>query len=61
MTLSKTTLAITLAVLSIGLNACTDSQKESVADAETQAKEVATQAKEKSAACMIKPKQVLLK
>ena len=48
MTLSKITLAMTIAALSVGLSACTDTQKESAQEVETEAKEMVIQAKEKS-------------
>jgi vacuolar-type H+-ATPase subunit H len=57
MTLSKTTLAMTFAALSIGLSACTDTQKETAKEAETEAKKMMTQAKEKSADLYDKTKE----
>jgi hypothetical protein len=57
MTLSKNTLAMTILTLSIGLSACTDTQKESAQKAETETKEMATKAKEKSAELYDKTKE----
>ena len=57
MTLSKTTLAITFATLSIGLSACTYNQKESAQEAETEAKEMVTKAKEESSKIYAKTKE----
>lgn len=48
MNLSKTPLVMALAALSLGLSACTDTQKESAQEVESEAKEMAIQAKEKS-------------
>jgi hypothetical protein len=48
MTFSKITLAIIFAILSIGLSACTENQKESAKEVGSEAEKIATQAKEKS-------------